>query len=396
MLIVFFNFRISSKAKNIFVIFLTGTSLSLFALSHNLFSEDEKMQVKPGEGKAENFDTLSELLKSQIESQNSYISLLFAGDTHFNWGVADLQKGEGLLAPVEQIQALFTKVDFRALNLESVLTNKGYPFKGKSYIFHSLSNNVSVLKYLQVDLVILGNNHSMDMGIHGLMDMRTLLAEAGIGTVGAGENSEQALKPYYFQRQGVKKTHIHKFAILSLSQVGHSGIFSHASRPGVAKNLKPARLLKLSREVRPIVSLHWGREYFLRPSSAQVKLAHKLIEQGASAVIGHHPHIPQAVELYKNGVIFYSLGNFLFGSVNGLQRDNIVAILDYSKAKGTLERVRIIPIQGSYRKNGHKIRLLNIKEMQAFWKRYYLIIQKHSSNTLERLSVRKGIGILRL
>lgn len=60
------------------------------------------------------------------------------------------------------------------------------------------------------------------------------------------------------------------------------------------------------------MSLHWGNEYIHYPSISQIKLAHKIIDAGIDIIIGHHPHVIQPVERYKNGVIFYSLGNFLF------------------------------------------------------------------------------------
>ena len=46
----------------------------------------------------------------------------------------------------------------------------------------------------------------------------------------------------------------------------------------------------------------------------QTRLGHLAIDAGASAVIGHHPHILQGIEHYKDGIILYSLGNFTFGS----------------------------------------------------------------------------------
>ncbi len=60
------------------------------------------------------------------------------------------------------------------------------------------------------------------------------------------------------------------------------------------------------------VSLHWGVHYVPYPAGYQPVVAHAAIDAGASAVLGHHPHQQQGVELYKNGVIFYSLGNFAF------------------------------------------------------------------------------------
>ena len=60
------------------------------------------------------------------------------------------------------------------------------------------------------------------------------------------------------------------------------------------------------------VSLHWGEEYQLQSNVEQQRIARALIDVGADAVIGHHPHVIQEVEEYNGGWIFYSLGNFIF------------------------------------------------------------------------------------
>lgn len=61
-----------------------------------------------------------------------------------------------------------------------------------------------------------------------------------------------------------------------------------------------------------IAYIHWGPEYELTHSESQETLGHDLIDAGFDVVIGHHPHVVQNVEHYKNGIIFYSLGNFIF------------------------------------------------------------------------------------
>ena len=77
---------------------------------------------------------------------------------------------------------------------------------------------------------------------------------------------------------------------------------------------------KIRRDIRRVsakadiicISLHWGYELFKYPSPKQIELAHQIIDAGANVIIGHHPHIVQGIEKYKQGVIFYSLGNFFF------------------------------------------------------------------------------------
>ena len=58
--------------------------------------------------------------------------------------------------------------------------------------------------------------------------------------------------------------------------------------------------------------LHWGREGTPEPEASQRELARRLIDAGASAVIGAHPHVTQTVDVYKGRPIVYSLGNFVF------------------------------------------------------------------------------------
>ncbi len=61
-----------------------------------------------------------------------------------------------------------------------------------------------------------------------------------------------------------------------------------------------------------VLYIHWGNEYINRPSSAQKKFAHWLIDAGFDLIIGMHPHVLQGYEEYKGKYIFYSLGNFVF------------------------------------------------------------------------------------
>jgi poly-gamma-glutamate synthesis protein (capsule biosynthesis protein) len=61
-----------------------------------------------------------------------------------------------------------------------------------------------------------------------------------------------------------------------------------------------------------VVQLHAGIEYATSPSPDQVRVAHAAIDAGANLVVGHHPHVTQTVERYKDGLIVYSLGDALF------------------------------------------------------------------------------------
>jgi poly-gamma-glutamate synthesis protein (capsule biosynthesis protein) len=58
--------------------------------------------------------------------------------------------------------------------------------------------------------------------------------------------------------------------------------------------------------------LHFGIEYTDAPQPSQQQLARAAIDAGALLVLGHHPHTLQGWERYGDGLIVYSLGNFVF------------------------------------------------------------------------------------
>lgn len=131
-----------------------------------------------------------------------------------------------------------------------------------------------------------------------------------------------------------------------------------------------------------IAYIHWGEEYELSHSKAQEALAHDLIDAGFDLVIGHHPHVVQDVEHYKNGIIFYSLGNFIFDQYwdddvsEGLmlelvvEKKNLAVILHPVETKTT----RVRP------------RLMDENEKTAFLKE----LSERSSATL-KTAIRQGV-----
>lgn len=96
-----------------------------------------------------------------------------------------------------------------------------------------------------------------------------------------------------------------------------------------------------------VVSFHWGEEYQTKHNQKQEEIAKVAIDAGASLVVGHHPHVVQEVEQYKDGWIAYSLGNFVFdqnfswGTTHGLALE--VAIKDKKIYKVTKKEVTISP-----------------------------------------------------
>ncbi len=110
-----------------------------------------------------------------------------------------------------------------------------------------------------------------------------------------------------------------KFAFLGYGDIEsgiRKGYVATSEKPGVAlltkENLRQDIQTARKQAHVVIISMHWGTEYEQSPTKRQRMLAHLAVDYGASLVLGHHPHVIQPLEEYKDGYIFYSLGNFVF------------------------------------------------------------------------------------
>jgi hypothetical protein len=206
---------------------------------------------------------------------------------------------------------LLADADVAMVNLESPITTRGKRVP-KPYNFRTDPRFLGALIRAGVDVVNVANNHIYDYGAQGLFDTILYLDSLGLKHVGAGRNRAEAHAPAIVTVRGTR--------IGFLGYYG-GGEAPAATRqlPGVARRVLPEvaediRWLRAVDTVQYIVvNLHWGDELAQFPDDEQRRFAHDLIDAGADAVIGHHPHVLQGVERYRNGVIAYSLGNLLFG-----------------------------------------------------------------------------------
>jgi len=92
-----------------------------------------------------------------------------------------------------------------------------------------------------------------------------------------------------------------------------------------------------------VMNIHWGNEYYDISNDNQRQLAHEFIDTGADAIIGHHPHVVEEMEIYKNRPIFYSLGNFIFDQYFSKETQQGLGIGLVFKDKGI--SVYVFPLQ---------------------------------------------------
>jgi poly-gamma-glutamate synthesis protein (capsule biosynthesis protein) len=209
------------------------------------------------------------------------------------------------------VDGLFARDDLTIANVECPVALGGVR-QAKRYTFLCSPEGLPDMRRAGIEVATLANNHSMDFGVPSMFDSIENLRAAGIATVGAGATTTDAYRPAFLELGG------RRIAVIGLSQIApRASWYAAKNRPGVASghDLKAAAaaVRAAAREADfVIVTVHWGIERHTKPSPAQIALARRVIDAGADAVFGHHPHVLQPLEFYKQRPIFYSLGNFVW------------------------------------------------------------------------------------
>jgi poly-gamma-glutamate synthesis protein (capsule biosynthesis protein) len=240
--------------------------------------------------------------------------------------------------PFRKLRPLFESRDLVVLNLESPLTHARPVgmFKGDP-------RYAQAMRTAGVSVVNLSNNHAFDAGETGFTDTLGVLNAAGIHCIGVGESLQDARAGTLLDVRGTR------ILFLCYTQYCNADFASLAdSCPGI---LPLARDLMVedvqagaARSDMVIVCVHWGHEHQPGVHARQVDIAHDLIHAGAAAIIGHHPHVPHAIEVYRHRPIVYSLGNLIFAQSHPLWGDNLLAELVIEQQQ--VREVIVHPVAG--------------------------------------------------
>ncbi|MGE5372646.1 MAG: CapA family protein [Solirubrobacterales bacterium] len=282
------------------------------------------------------------------ESTNT-VTLLAVGDIMLARSLNTLTLRYGDDYPFVEIQALLRDADLTFGNLESPISGRGRAMPGKQIAFRGRPVMAQILAQTGFDVLSVANNHAVDYDSEALEDTLNLLWEKGVAAVGAGENIDEARQPVIIEKDGVRVGFL-AYTIFADTwfHAGYKRPFrATEERSGVAP-LEEEMILEDLAALKPrvdivVISLHWGVEYQHTPQPDQVKLAHRLIDQGATLIIGHHPHVIQGVERYNNGLIAYSLGNFVFDQNNHVNTRQGL-ILQTRLAKRGVKSVSVLPV----------------------------------------------------
>lgn len=227
------------------------------------------------------------------------VSFVLAGDMMFDRSVAHetVFAGKSYESILEEFgDRTFWGVDLGMANLEGPISDIPVEddIRPNNLIFNFPPQTVDALRYLRLNGVSLGNNHSDNAGSKGLATTRRLLDEAGIAWAsGPGQDDVE-----------------HTVQVIGQDLTLH--VIAPHVLAGVTDLDDQIRALDADPKNRIIVFPHWGAEYKPIHGQSQETLAHAWIDAGADAVIGAHPHVVQDTELYRGKPIIYSLGNFIF------------------------------------------------------------------------------------
>lgn len=280
--------------------------------------------------------------------------VLAVGDVHLN-------RPEPATA-FSKVGSLFDRMDLRIGNLEGPLStacdliemNMGASLRSPPEMIEGITE-------AGFDVVSHANNHAMDYGAEALVDTLDLLDHHGITYVGAGRTLAEAER---IKSVTVDGTDIGLLSFDATTSTW-SNVRATAERPGINKvktsPLYPdphvseldfervtGRVSSAADRVDVLLAmLHCGVSIHPVVTTAQRAIAKGLIDAGVDAVIGHHPHTIQAIDVYRGAPIIYSLGNFVFDALDvmgTLPTTRTTGAVQLEVTEGAISTVRFYPM----------------------------------------------------
>ena len=284
---------------------------------------------------------------------------------------------QGWAALFSNVADVFEGANFGFVNMETPVAPE-HSHGTKPFLFDAPVALPEALKASGIKIVSFANNHVMDQGWAGFAETLQHLKDAGLQFAGDSDNTATAWQPVITEANGIKVGWLGMTRWLNGNRnpedpnQPHVNFFPYPGEANGAPGADEATVLAAVKAARAqcdmlVVSIHWGIEYATAPRPEDVDLAHKVMEAGATVIVGAHPHVLQPIETYKtqdgrNTIIFYSLGNFLSNQSrtyvdglnpdsNGDPRDELIALFsavrnDYGPAgiRVELGHVGVLPV----------------------------------------------------
>lgn len=245
-------------------------------------------------------------------------------------------------------QYLWEDSDIVVANLESAIINDSTKFKenkDKEIHLRSKSASLDAMDDAGVTIYNLANNHVGDYRRSGMKNTLKHLDKRNMDYIGAGYDKEDAMSYVMSEING------ETVAFVSVSDIVPRKFTAGENKPGILTT-NDDNYLRLIKHVsglsdKTVIYVHWGEEIPQNITQRQQELGQGMIDNGADVVVGMHPHVIQQTEKYKDGIILYSLGNFIFDQEQTRTKDSIVTNFRIDKnGKSTLEFIPMRIVNG--------------------------------------------------
>lgn len=241
----------------------------------------------------------------------------------------------------------FKLADLNITNLETIIDTKLRTFNKSSL---KIINKPEVLKSLQsirANLVCLANNHIMDNGALGLKNTIKFLKKYKINHVGADFSQSKIYKPFLFNKND------QKIAVINTAEGEESNEkYNNSVGASFIESYKVIDQIRSFKNKGYLIILiaHAGVEFIPTPPPYLTKIYRNFAEEGADLIVGHHPHVPQGFEIYKNVPIFYSIGNFTAWRKNLRKNCYSSFFLNLKVRDNKISNINLVPYK--FDKNG--------------------------------------------
>ena len=234
---------------------------------------------------------------------------------------------------------LLRGADLRIVNLECTIEGENPVVKSGPHLC-AFERHLPCLQAGCFEVASLANNHVFDYGAEGLRKSCATLDQLGMRYFGAGMDDDEAWRPLVCDVGGVR------VGIFGFTE-GHDLTSAAPGKPGVA-GWEVSRARSVIRELKKscdvvIVVPHGGIEYAAHPSKYCIDAFRELAAEHPDAIVAHHTHVPQGIEICDDVPIFYSLGNYLFHHMTPLHFRRHGFLVELKVAKDGLHGFELHP-----------------------------------------------------
>ncbi|EMK2598210.1 CapA family protein [Bacillus cereus] len=289
-----------------------------------------------------------QVIEKTQSDKGKTLTMTLVGDVMMGRNIKKVTDNYGLDYVFRYVSPYFKNSDYVSGNFENPVLleeKENYEKADKHIYLDAQKETVNAVKEAGFTILNLANNHMTDYGPKGLTDTLKVFQEQKLDHVGAGKNLTDAKNIAYQNLKGVR------VATLGFTDAYVENSIATKEQPGVLsmnpdvlfEQIGKAKDPKMGNADLVVVNAHWGEEYDTQSNPRQKALAKAMVDAGADIIVGHHPHVLQSFEVYKNSIIFYSLGNFVFDQ--GWTRTKDSALVQYQLQSNGTATLGVIPLK---------------------------------------------------